>query len=108
MVWDKIFGWNIFDSKIFDTEISYYKGKFNKYGLPLDSRSDYTKSDWLMWTTRLTDDAEYLNMIINTMCDMLNQTVSRAPFTDWYFTSTAIQRGFQNRSVQGGLFINMI
>lgn len=108
MVWDKIFGWNIFDSKIFDTEISYYKGKFNKYGLPLDSRSDYTKSDWLMWTTRLTDDAEYLNMIINTMWDMLNQTVSRAPFTDWYFTSTAIQRGFQNRSVQGGLFINMI
>lgn len=108
MVWDKIFGWNIFDSKIFDTEINYYKGKFNKYGLPLDSRSDYTKSDWLMWTTRMTDDAEYQAMITDTMWDMLNRTPSRAPFSDWYFTSTAVERGFQNRTVQGGLFISMI
>lgn len=108
MVWDKIFGWNVFDGAIFDTEIDYYKTKFNKYGLPLDSRSDYTKSDWLMWSTRMTDDNEYTSMIIDTMWDMLNETVSRAPFTDWYFTSTAIKRGFQGRTVQGGLFINMI
>lgn len=108
MVWDKIFDMGIFDEDIFDTEIAYYMAKFNKYGLPLDSRSDYTKSDWLLWTTRLADNKEYTDKIISTMWDMLNETTSRVPFTDWYFTSTAIQRGFQNRTVQGGLFIPMI
>ena len=108
LVWDKIFNWNIFDSKVFDTEIAYYKNKFNAYGLPLDSRSDYTKSDWLMWSTRLSSDKDFENKIVDTMWDMLNESPSRVPFTDWYYTSTAIQRGFQNRTVQGGLFINML
>lgn len=108
MVWDKIFDMGIFDKDIFETETAYYMTRFNKYGLPLDSRSDYTKSDWLLWTTRLTDNKEYFDKIVSTMWDMLNETQSRVPFTDWYFTSTAIQRGFQNRTVQGGLFIPMI
>jgi hypothetical protein len=28
--------------------------------------------------------------------------------TDWYFTSTALWRGFQNRTVQGGIFIKLL
>ena len=108
LVWDKLFDLNIFDSDIFEDEVKYYKTKINKYGLPLDSRSDYTKSDWQMWSTVLSDDEEYTDKIVSAMLDMLNDTGDRVPFTDWYYTSTAIQRGFQNRSVQGGLFINML
>lgn len=108
MVWDKIYGWDIFDADIFEDEVSYYKTVINKYGLPLDNRSDYTKSDWQMWTTRLTNDKEYRNMIIDAMWDFLNETEDRVPFTDWYFTSEPNQRGFQNRTVQGGLFIPLI
>lgn len=108
LVWDKIFGWNIFDADVYETEIAYYKTKFNRYGLPLDSRSDYTKSDWEMWATRLSDDKEFEEMIINSLWDMCNESHSRVPFTDWYYTSTAVERTFQNRTVMGGLFINMI
>ena len=99
---------NLFDGDVFATELDYYKKQIKQFGLPLDCRSDYTKTDWQMWATRLIDDRAFTNKIIETMWDMLNQTESRAPFTDWYFCSTAKQRGFQNRTVQGGLFINLL
>lgn len=108
LVWDRIFGWNIFRPEVFESEIAFYQKKINAYGLPLDSRSDYTKSDWLMWSTRLTGDPDYTEKIVDTMWAMLNESPSRVPFTDWYFTSSAVQRGFQNRTVQGGLFINLL
>ena len=108
LVWDKLFNLEIFDDDIFETEVKYYKSKVNKYGLPLDCRSLYTKSDWQMWSTILTDDKEYTDMIVTAMLKMLNDTVDKAPFTDWYYTHDAHQVGFQNRTVQGGLFINML
>ena len=108
LVWDKLFGLGIFDDTIFETEVNYYKTKVNEYGLPLDCRSLYTKSDWQMWSTILTDDNEYTDMIVKAMLKMLNDTVDKAPFTDWYYTHDARQVGFQNRTVQGGLFINML
>ena len=107
-VWDKLFNLNIFDDDIFETEVKYYKSKINKYGLPLDCRSLYTKSDWQMWSTVLTNDKEYTDMIVSAMLKMLNETVDKVPFTDWYYTHDARQVGFQNRTVQGGLFINML
>ena len=108
LVWDRLFNLNIFDKEISKTEIAFYKTKINKYGLPLDCRSDYTKSDWQMWSTVLDDDKEYTNTIISAMLNMLTDALEHSPFTDWYFTSAAIQKGFQNRTVQGGLFINLL
>ncbi len=108
LVWDKLFGLNIFDNDIFETEVNYYKTKVNEYGLPLDCRSLYTKSDWQMWSTVLCDDKEYTDRIVSAMLKMLNETDDRVPFTDWYYTHDARQVGFQNRTVQGGLFINLL
>lgn len=108
MVWDKMFGWGIFSDEVFEKEVAYYSKKINKYGLPLDSRSDYTKSDWQMWSVMLTDKAEYRNKIIDTMWDMLNEGPDRVPFTDWYYTSTAEECTFQNRTVQGGLYFPLL
>ncbi len=108
LVWDKLFGLEIFDEDIFETEVNYYKTKVNTYGLPLDCRSLYTKSDWQMWSTILTDDKEYTDMIVSSMLSMLEETTDRVPFTDWYYTHDAKQVGFQNRTVQGGLFINLL
>ncbi len=108
LVWDKLFGLGIFNDDIFETEVNYYKTKVNEYGLPLDCRSLYTKSDWQMWSTVLTNDKEYTDMIVSAMLKMLEETSDRVPFTDWYYTHDAKQVGFQNRTVQGGLFINML
>ncbi|MBQ8188134.1 MAG: DUF4965 domain-containing protein [Clostridia bacterium] len=108
MVWDKLLGLNIFDPAIAEMEVKYYLTKVNPYGVPLDVRSDYTKSDWQMWTTILTDNREYLDAVVDGMCAMLENTRDRVPFSDYYYTSTPYMRGFQNRTVQGGLFINLL
>lgn len=108
LVWDKLFGLNIFDGDIFETEIKSYKNRINRYGLPLDSREDYTKSDWQMWSTVLTDDREYEQKIVDAMWTCMNEMRERVPFSDWYYTSKPHMRGFQNRTVQGGLFINLL
>ena len=108
IVWDNILGYGLFSDEIKKNEIELYKTKLNRYGVPLDSRSDYTKIDWLMWSTRIFDDSEYFDRVCESIINMINETTDRAPLTDWYYTSTAAHRGFRARSVVGGLFINLI
>ena len=89
-------------------EIAYYKTKQNTYGLPLDNRERYTKLDWVYWTATLAEnDADFRALVAPTW-KFANESASRVPLTDWYFTHDARQRGFQARSVVGGLFIKML
>ena len=108
MVWDTLLDLNVFDKEIAKTEVEYYIKQANKFGVPLDNRSDYTKSDWQMWSTVLCDNKQYLDTVIDRMCTMLECTRDRVPFTDWYYTSSPYMAGFQNRTVQAGLFINLL
>ena len=108
LVWDKLFDLGLFSNEVYDKELSFYKSKLLPYGIPLDNRSDYSKSDWQMWTTRIFNDAEYTNMVVDAMWNFLCSTPDRIPFTDWYFVSKPYARGFQARTVQGGLFINLL
>jgi len=108
LVWDKLFGLGIFDNDVFETEVNSYLNRINRYGLPLDSRRDYTKSDWQMWSTVLTENKDYEKAIVDAMWTCLDEIRERVPFSDWYNTSTPHMVGFQNRTVQGGLFINLL
>lgn len=108
MVWDNLLGYKLFSDEVKKNEIKLYSEKMNEYGVPLDCRADYTKLDWLMWTTCLCDDKNYFEKVCKSICKMINETTDRVPMTDLYFTSNAECRTFINRSVVGGLFINLI
>jgi hypothetical protein len=56
LVWDIVLDYNLFPHSVRDAEMTYYLTKLNRYGLPLDSRADYTKLDWSIWTATLTPD----------------------------------------------------
>ena len=108
MVWDKLFDMKLFSDCVYEKELAYYKTKVTTYGIPLDSRSDATKTDWELWSTKLFDDQEYTNMVVDAMWDYLCQCYDRFPFPDLVFTTKPWLRGFPARTVQGGLFINLL
>lgn len=108
MVWDKLLGLNLFDPAIARTEIAFYKTKQKTYGLPLDNRETYTKLDWIVWTATMTENRDDFETLIHPVFRMLNETTSRVPMTDWYWTIDGKQRGFQARSVVGGVMIPLL
>ncbi|CAF1360046.1 unnamed protein product [Rotaria sordida] len=108
LVWQKIFGFNIFPACVAQKEITYYLNHQNTFGLPLDNRANYTKSDWIVWTACLAETKESFEALVNPLYDFLNISSSRVPFTDWYDTKTALKVGFQARSVVGGVFLPLL
>ena len=108
LVWDNILGINLFPDSMLQQEVAYYKTKQNRYGLPLDSRENYTKLDWTIWSAALTGSKADLVALAGPVYDFLNESPSRVPMTDWYRTVGGTQVGFKARSVVGGVFIPVL
>lgn len=108
LVWDKLMDWRIFPDKVVQTEIPYYLSVQNKYGLPLDNRETYTKTDWIIWTATLAPDMETFEKFIDPVYLFMATTPDRVPMTDWMYTDHPEVKVFRARSVVGGYFMKML
>jgi hypothetical protein len=108
LVWDKILGLDLFPADVARKEVAFYENHLNRCGLPLDNRKSYTKLDWELWTATLADSLADWEKLISPIYDWINQSPTRVPLTDWYWTHDGTQVGFQARSVVGGIFIKML
>lgn len=108
MVWDKIFGSGLFGEEVYEKELAWYEKKTGVYGVPLDSRASYTKSDWILWCAAMTQDRERQRRLIQPVADYLENSPTRVPFSDWYDSETGKYCHFIARSVQGGIFMPLL
>ena len=108
LVWDKILGLNVFPAGVSEAEVANYKAKSQPYGVPLDSRTHGTKSDWTIWSATLADNEQDFQTLTDPMYAYLNETSARQPFADQYDTDNIHSVGMHARPVIGGVFIKML
>jgi hypothetical protein len=108
MIWDKLWNTNLFGDEVMQRELNYYLKQQNDYGLPLDIRKDYTKTDWIMWSAAMANDKDTFLKFVEPIYKYMDETGSRVPTSDWHDTKTGLMIGFKARSVVGGYWMRLL
>lgn len=91
---------------IYQMQSNWYHEVMQKYGLPLDSRHLYTKSDWEFEAAAVAGPRTRKE-ILGAVAKWLNETNVQRPLTDWYKTEGdggSPEPNFYARPVVGGHF----
>jgi Domain of unknown function (DUF4965)/Domain of unknown function (DUF5127)/Domain of unknown function (DUF1793)/Domain of unknown function (DUF4964) len=108
LVWDELLGLDIFPAEVARKEVAFYKTRLERFGVPLDSRTRLTKTDWSLWIATMAKVPADFEAMVSPIHDYLNQTSARLPFVDSYMTNNAQSDGMRARPVIGGVFIKML
>ena len=109
---DKELGLGLVPQQIFDQQSAFYPTLISQYnfGAPLDTRGNYTKSDWQIYCAAVASPdtkADFINAIAN----FVNETPTYNPLTDLYYCDSGDHPtingnvvNFTARPVVGGFF----
>ena len=91
--------------QVYKIQSDWYHAVRQTYGLPLDSRHLYTKSDWQFFAAAVTSKSVRAE-ILQSVAKWVNETGTDRPFTDLYETESGGWPGahFMARPVVGGHF----
>ncbi|KAG8881508.1 hypothetical protein FRB98_004291 [Tulasnella sp. 332] len=99
---DKLLGLNLFPASVYTMQTAWYKTVEDTYGVPLDTRHTYTKSDWQIWTSAIVTDTTLRNSLITAVKNYAADGLSNSPLGDWYDAISGDNDGFKARPVVGG------
>ena len=108
LVWDRLWGYNNFPAEVAEREVAFYLNHQQRYGLPLDSRDLQTKLDWILWTACLADDTDTFLQFSDLAYKYIDETTSRIPLSDYFFSDNGRSCNFSARSVIGGLWMKVL
>ena len=109
LLYQYIVGTTTFPTSVIENELAFYIGKqLNTYGIPLDNKATFTKLDWEAWIAAMAPNPADRTEIFERIYKFANETPQRVPLTDWYDTVQGTQKGFQARTVLGGLYAWML
>lgn len=107
LVWDKLMGYDLF-TEVIDKELDHYQTRFDAYGIPLDCRKAYAKTDWELWTAAMARSQEEFLSYVTPVWAFYNDTPVRVPMCDWVNTDEPTIMDMYARSVVGGFFMKML
>ncbi|RDB22588.1 Glutaminase A [Hypsizygus marmoreus] len=99
---EKLLNFSIFPSSIYTMQTAWYKTVAQPFGIPLDTRHTYTKTDWEIYTAAIVTDNAARDLFIGSVKKYASSGVSSQPFGDWYETTDGRAQGFRARPVAGG------
>lgn len=108
LVWDILFSFNMFPKEIYSGEVKKYVSELNCYGVPLDYRKSFTKTDWMLWAACLDETDQCVDAFSGRIINYLSDTKDRNCFSDWIDTKEPKQFEFDHRTVQGGLWMPVL
>lgn len=104
---DTLLSLNLIPKSIYDMQSAFYSSVTNTYGVQLDSRNVYTKSDWNIWAASVADDSTKKDMI-GKVAKYIGESESSVPLSDFYDSGNAgladFDVVFKARPVVGGHF----
>lgn len=82
---DRELGLNLVPQEIYDDQSAFYPTVRRTYGIPLDTRHNYTKADWELFVAAVSSETTR-DLIIGDLAKWVEETPTSRPFTDWYET----------------------
>ncbi|KAF7299431.1 hypothetical protein MIND_00892900 [Mycena indigotica] len=99
---DKLLKLNLFPQSVYDMQTAWYTSHTNAFGVQLDTRHTYTKTDWEIWTATWVTSTALRDTLIGAVKSFVSDGKFDGPFSDWYDTVSGNQVGFRARPVVGG------
>ncbi|RYP92057.1 hypothetical protein DL770_001835 [Monosporascus sp. CRB-9-2] len=101
------FGYDFVPKSVYDWQSAFYPTVALEYGVPLDTRHTWTKTDWMMWAAAIASE-DTRNALIRLLARWISATNTNMAFTDLYGAATGDYPNpslrFTARPVVGGHF----
>jgi len=92
LMMDKLLGLDLVPESIYEILDAWYLRVANSYGVQLDTRVDWGKTDWNMWCAMVASP-QTREMILNTTLAYIHSGDSQGPLPDRYNTTTGMAVG---------------
>ncbi|KAI1500769.1 glutaminase GtaA [Biscogniauxia marginata] len=101
------FGTDFVPQSVYDMQSAFYPTVALEYGVPLDTRHTYTKTDWMLWCAAVATSPDTRAAFVDRVAKWIAETPTNRAFTDLYDAATGDYPDgltFTARPVVGGHF----